>query len=630
MAVGEETLEFQAETTRLLDLMIHSLYTNKDIFLRELISNASDALDRLRFESLTKPELLDGSDKLEIRLDIDKNARTLTISDAGIGMSREDVIANIGTIARSCTRELRDRVAGGQSVPELIGEFGVGFYSAFMVSSRVQVLTRRAGEIGATLWESCGNGSYTIRDAEKQRPGTSITLYLMKPEVEIGMDDYADEWRIESIVRRYSDFINYPIVMKHRREDEKDGRTTVTVEDEVLNSMKPIWARRPSEVKDEEYSEFYKHLSHDWTQPLKTIHLKAEGTFEYESLLYIPRRAPYDLYYVAPDVGLQLFAKRVMIEERCKDLLPNYLRFIKGLVDVSDLPLNISRQKLQQDNHIILIRKRLTRKILDAIEGLFEKDKKRYLEFWGEFGRAMKEGAAGDLENRDRLVGMLLFESSNSPDALTTLKEYVARMRTGQEQIFYLTGKSRAIVENSPHLEAVKQEGLEVLYLVDGVDELLLQHLSEFEGKKLKSMGKGVLKLGDEDKLKEPLQQYEGMLSFLQKTLCAQVKEVRLTSRLTNSPICLVVEEHDYSPTLERALQNGASGGLRQRRVLEVNPMHALIEKMHGVYRENPESPMLVNSAEFLYGLAILAEGSELPDPVKFNRIAHEILGQTI
>lgn len=644
MAAETEAFQFQAETKQLLDIMIHSLYTNKEIFLRELISNASDAIDRLRFEALTNPELLEDNEELEIRLDADPEARTLIISDTGIGMSREEVVANIGTIARSGTRELREKIEEGQSnelLAELIGQFGVGFYSCFMVADKVVLVTRRAGEKKATRWESTGDGYYALAETERSGRGTSITLYLKPPAPDKGIDDYTDKWVLSRIVKRYSDFVSYPIISKDEREEaegdkdglsEEPGKTTVIVEDKILNSMKPIWTRPQSEVTDSEYAEFYRHVSHDWSEPLKTIPLRAEGRFEYQALLFIPSKAPYDLYYHGAETGLRLYAKRVLIMEKCEDLLPKYLRFIKGIVDSSDLPLNISRQMLQQDQHISQIRKWLTKKILDDLEDTYEKETEKYLEFWKQFGRAFKEGVGSDFENKDRIVSLLLFESSNDPKELTTLKDYTGRMKEGQDEIFYFTGESRSVVESSPHLEAFKEKGYEVLYLVDPVDELLVQSLTEYEGKKLKSVGKGRVKLGEEDqeKLKQREEENAGLLEFLQKTLDEHIKQVRLTNRLRTSPVCLVVEEHDYSPQLERLLQKGKGGGPKQRRVLEVNPEHEIFIKMQKRFEANREDQLLGSYAELLLGYALVAEGSELPDPVRFNHLIAELIAQTI
>src|SRR5687767_4813724 len=435
MAAQVETYQFQAETKQLLDIMIHSLYTTKEIFLRELISNASDALDRLGFESLTKPELTAEDSTKEIRLEVDGDARTLTISDSGIGMSHDEVIEHIGTIARSGTRELREKMREGAStsvLEELIGQFGVGFYSAFMVADRVTLLTRRAGEERATRWESTGDGQYTVSDAEKPTRGTSITLQLKPVDHENGIEDYTDKWTLGQIVKRHSDFVNYPI----------------RLEDEVLNSMKPLWTRPASEVTESEYEEFYKHISHDFSGPLHHFTARAEGLLEYQALVFFPSTAPYDLFYQEFESGLRLYAKGVLIMEHCPDLLPHYLRFLKGLVDSENLPLNISRQMLQQDRQITQIRKWLTKKSLDALQHLFDKEPEKYLELWKQFGRALKEGAATDYDNKDRLVSLLLFQSSNDAEKLTTLKDYVTRMPAEQSEIFYLTGESRTVVEN--------------------------------------------------------------------------------------------------------------------------------------------------------------------------------------
>ncbi|HEV2845502.1 MAG TPA: molecular chaperone HtpG, partial [Thermoanaerobaculia bacterium] len=577
-----ETLQFQAETRQLLDLMIHSLYSNKEIFLRELISNASDALDRLRFEALTQPELLegDGDEKLEIRLEADRNARTLTIHDNGIGMNRDEVVNNIGTIAKSGTRELAERLKKGESqqhIAELIGQFGVGFYSSFMAAERVVLVTRRAGDTAATRWESTGDGTYTIEETEKPGRGTSITLYLKPEDKENGVDDFSDRWVVSRIVRRYSDFVGYPIVLKAEKDPEiedlaKERETgekpQMPLEEKVLNSMKPIWTRPQSEVSQEDYKEFYRHISHDWTEPLKVIPYKAEGRIEYQALLFVPSQAPYDLYYVASKPGLQLYVKRVQIMEKCEDLLPHYLRFVRGVVDSPDLALNVSREMLQQDRHITLIRKGLTKKVLDVFGEMKEKEYDTYVKFWSEFGRAIKEGVSSDYENKERLLELLVFQSSNDPERLTTLKEYVERMKEGQNEIYYLTGESRSQVENSPHLEAFKEKGYEALFLVDTVDELLTQSLNEYGGKKLKSAGKGTVSLGSEEEkkqteedLKAKEEEMKPLLEALQQKLDTWVKQVRLTNRLTSSPVCLVGAEHDYSPQLEKLLQKGKGGG---------------------------------------------------------------------
>lgn len=650
MSAQVQEREFQAETKQLLEIMIHSLYTNKDIFLRELISNASDALDRLRFEALTNPELLGTESEFEIRLDPDKEARSLTISDNGIGMSRDEVITNIGTIAKSGTRELRERIRKGESpqaIAEFIGQFGVGFYSCFMVADKVTLVTRRAGEESATRWESTGDGRYTIADDSRAGRGTSITLHLKPVDSEAGIEDYTDYWVLSRIVRRYSDFVSYPIHCKEQREEverdehgiaKKDAKPTIVVEDKILNSMKPIWTRAQSDVTQDEYNEFYRHMAHDWTEPFKILTLKAEGTVEYQALLFIPSKAPHDLFYHAAESGLRLYAKRVMIMERCEDLLPRYLRFIKGVVDSADLPLNISRQTLQQDRHIAQIRKWITKKVLDVLTDLNEQDPEKYLQFWGEFGRCLKEGASSDYDNKEKLLGLLLFQSSNDPEKLTTLSAYLSRMKKPmQNEIFYLTGESRAVVENSPHLEAFKEKDYEVLYLTDPVDELLVQSMMDFEGKRLKSVGKGSVLLGTqeerkqaEEALKEKETEASGLLEFMQKHLDKDVKQVRLSTRLVASPVCLVGTEIDYSPQMERLLQMGKGAGPKQRRIMELNPNHEIFTKMLERYKKDPNDGWLGDSAELLLGYGLLAEGSELPDPARFNKLIADVMVKTL
>lgn len=648
MTANVQEMEFQAETKQLLDLMIHSLYTNREIFLRELISNASDALDRLRFEALTNPELLGDGSNFEIRLDPDAQAATLTISDTGIGMSREEVIANIGTIARSGTRELRERIKKGDSpqiLAEFIGQFGVGFYSAFMVADKVTLVTRRAGEPTATRWESTGDGHYQLSDDQRPARGTSITLHLKPADSETDIDNYTDFWVLSRIVKRYSDFVSYPIICKDQREEieqdesgrpRKDAAPTIVVEDRILNSRKPIWTQPQSEVTPEEYADFYRHISHDWTEPFKILTLKAEGTVEYQALLFIPAKAPNDLFYHAAECGLRLYAKRVMIMEQCEDLLPRYLRFIKGVVDSADLPLNISRQMLQQDRQITQIRKWVTKKVLDTLQDTQQKEPDQYLKFWQEFGRALKEGISSDYDNRDRLLSLLLFESSADAEKLTTFEDYVSRMKPEQNAIYYLTGETRSVVENSPHLEAFKEKGYEVLYLTDPVDELLAQSLTDYKGKSLKSVGKGAIALGSEEEkkkaaesLKEKEQEAAGLLESIQKHLDQQVKQVRLSTRLVSSPVCLVGTEIDYSPQMERLLQKGKGGGARQRRIMEINPTHTIFTKMLERYQSDPQDSLIAEYAELLLGYGLLAEGSEMDDPVRFNKLMVDMMLRT-
>ncbi len=640
-ATAQDSFQFQAETTQLLHLMIHSLYTQREIFLRELISNASDALDKLRFEALTNTELVPDGHKYEIRLKPDVANKTLTISDTGIGMSRQDLIDHIGTIARSGTQEMRKRMQESQSaeaVADLIGQFGVGFYSAFMVADKVTIITRRAGEVTATQWESAGDGSYTLAEAEKASCGTDIILQLKKPDAENGIEDYTDRWKLSMIVHKYSDFIPYPIIYEGPpQEPGEDESKEIKIETKTLNSQKPLWTRRRGEVSDSDYNDFYKHIANDWTEPLKVLPLKAEGTFELEALLFIPAQAPYDLFYHGSESGLKLYAKRVMVMEKCEEVLPRYLRFVKGVVDSSDLPLNISRQRLQQDRHITQIRKWLTKKLLEALAELKEKESDKYLKFWEQFGKAMKEGVSSDYENKEKLLPLLLFESSHGPKELTTLGDYVSRMKPEQKEIFYLTGESRKVIENSPHLESVRQKGYEVLYLSDAVDELLVQHLHEFQEHKLKSVTKGRFEVGtDEEKkqaeeqIKQKEEEYKSFLEACQKKLDEYVKQIRVSSRLVDSPACLITEEHEYSPHLERLLQKGKGGGPKQRRIMELNPNHPIVQKLHERFKSNSDDPTLGDAIELLFELALVAEGSEIADPVRLNRLTLDLLQKAV
>ena len=640
---ASETRAFQAETRRLLDLMIHSLYSNKEIFLRELVSNASDALDRLRFESLQEggPEL--GEDALEIRVEADPRARTLTVSDNGIGMSRSEVVDNLGTIARSGSQELVDSLRKGEAEEDLlrlIGQFGVGFYSSFMVSERVEVVTRRAGEETATRWFSEGAGEYTVSEGERAGRGTTVTLHLKPVDEEAGIADFTDEFVLKRIIRRYSDFVTYPIVLKTEREEveadehgvpkEPETRKRV-VEEATVNSRVPLWTKPESEVTEEEYAEFYRHVSHDWNEPMAHVSLRAEGRFEYQALLFIPGQAPYDLFYVGFEPGLQLYVRRVLIMERCEALLPRYLRFLKGVVESPDLPLNVSREMLQGDRLIHAIRKGLVKKVLDTLTEMKEQEPERYRRFWGELGRAMKEGVTEDFDNKARLTELLLFQSSRSAEGgepePTGLADYVVRMKEGQEHIYYLTGESREQVAASPHLEAFHDRGYEVLYLVDPVDELLVQYLTEYQGKKLKSAGKGTVELGGESEREERKKELEAkeetfkpLLERLQKELDEHVKHVRLSSRLTASPACLVGADHDYSPQLEKLLQKGKGGGPKQRRILELNAEHPILVGMLERSGADADPFPVADYAHLLFGYATLAEGSELPDAARFNR----------
>jgi molecular chaperone HtpG len=547
----------------------------------------------------------------------------LTVHDNGIGMNRQEVIANIGTIAKSGTRELLQTIKEAKSseiATSLIGQFGVGFYSAFMVADRVTLVTRRAGEDTGTQWESTGDGTYSVSDARRFSHGTSVTLHLKKTEDE-DSEDFTQPYVIESIIRKYSDFVTYPI-----RTKEKDGKES----DKPVNSRKPIWTRPRSEVKDEEYKEFYKHISHDWNEPLRFWSFRAEGRSEYQALLYAPSEPPFDLYFQSGKWGLHLFVRRVLIMEHCQDLLPPYLRFMRGVVDSADLPLNVSRQRLQEDRHIAQIKKWLTRKVLDSLEEMNRKEHDEYLKLWKNFGRVLKEGATLDFDNKDKLLGLFLFESSNDPERLTTFEEYVSRMKEDQKAIYYITGPSRRAVEHSPHLEAFKAKGYEVLLLTDPVDEMLVQWVWDYKEKKLKSVAKGVADLGDDKDLAGKVKEFSSLMDALQSKLDERVRQVRLSGRLTSSPACLVVAEEDMSPNLEALIGKAKGEVMRQKRIMEINPDHELVSRMRALHAANAEDPALDDFANILFGYALLAEGSEMPEPQKFNESLLRVVTKAI
>jgi molecular chaperone HtpG len=571
MNAAHETLPFQAETRQLLDIVIHSLYSNKEIFLRELISNASDALDKLKLEALQDHALLDTDPLLEIELVPDSKARTLTVSDSGIGMTRDELIALIGTIAKSGTRELVEQLKAaspGDAAATLIGQFGVGFYSSFMVADRVEIVTRKAGAESATRWESTGDGTYTVSEASRFRRGTDIILHLKAVDPENGLADYTSAQVLRSLVKKHSDFVAHPIKLK----EVKDGVPQWT----TLNSMKPIWTQAAAEVGEENYAEFYRHLSHDWQDPLDRISLKAEGRLEYQALLFVPSKAPFDLYYRDQEYGLQLHVRRVLIMDRCRQLLPPFLRFVKGVVDSADLPLNLSREMIQHDRHISQMRTWLTRKVLDHLAAMLADRREIYLKFWGEFGTVLKEGVAtADTEHRDRLLKLLLFNSTREGAEPTSLAEYVARMEEGQASIYYLTAESRAVAERSPHIEAFRARGHEVLFFVDPIDEFVAQSVHEFEGKPIVSVARAGVEPGSEadrktaeDARKARDTELRPFLAFLEQTLADTIREARVSSRLTTSPACLVAGEHDLTPGLERMRGRGEAepGSERQTR----------------------------------------------------------------
>ena len=631
-----ETLEFQAEARQLLQLMVHSIYSNKDTFLRELISNASDALDKLRLEAYLDKELEVDTSDLHIDIEVDKAERTLTVSDNGIGMSRDDVVSLIGTIAKSGTAELLEKMkkANDTTSQDLIGQFGVGFYSSFMVADKVTLLTRHAGQAEGTRWESDGEGSYTIEQVDEAPQGTAVTLHLKPADVEDQLFDYTSEAKIREIVKLYSDFIAWPIRMETEKPGE-DGATTREVE--TVNSMKALWARSKDDVDAEEYKQFYRHVSHAWDEPLETIHIRAEGTFEYQALLFIPSQAPFDLYAREHKRGIQLYVKRVFIMDDCEALMPEYLRFIKGVVDAQDLSLNVSREILQQDRHIQLIRRRLVKKVLSTIKDLSANNAEAYEKFWTEFGRVLKEGLLAEPENRDVILEVASFPSTNDPAKQTTLKDYIERMKDGQSHIYYLTGESRAIIENSPHMEAFRAKGFEVLLLTDPVDEMWVDSIPEFAGKRFQSVIKGQLDLDtDEEKeaaeseREEKKKDFAELLSWMTTTLADDVKEVRLSSRLTTSPACLVGEAYDATPTLEKMYRAMGQELPKTKRILELNPDHPLVTGLRTAVGAQKEDDSLKETAQILYGMALLAEGGELTDPSTFIRLLADRMARTL
>ncbi|WP_309097999.1 molecular chaperone HtpG, partial [Streptomyces sp.] len=604
-----ETFEFQVEARQLLQLMIHSVYSNKDVFLRELVSNASDALDKLRLEKLRDDSLEADVSDLHIEIDVDKKARTLTVRDNGIGMSYDEVGQLIGTIAKSGTatllKELREAqdTAGAEG---LIGQFGVGFYSGFMVADEVTLVTRRAGEDQGTRWSSRGEATYTLERVDDAPQGTSVTLHLKPADTENQLHDYTSEWKIREIVKRYSDFITWPIRMV-----PEAGEGQEAPEPETLNSMKALWARSRDEVSDDEYHELYKHISHDWREPLETIRLQAEGTFEYQSLLFIPAHAPHDLFTRDFKRGVQLYVKRVFIMDDCEELLPPYLRFVKGVVDAQDLSLNVSREILQQDRHIRMMQRRLTKKVLSTVKEIMTKDADRYATLWREFGTVLKEGLVTDSENRDALLAVASFTTTHG-DEPTTLAQYVERMKDGQEDIYYLTGESRQSIENSPHMEAFRAKGIEVLLLTDAVDEVWVDAVGEYEGKKLRSVAKGEIDLDAEEPEKageereKQAEEYAGLLGWMREQLDEEIKEVRLSTRLTVSPACVVSDAHDLTPALENMYRAMGQEVPRTKRILELNPGHPLVKGLNQAYQERTDRSELAESAELLHTLAVL------------------------
>ncbi|WP_298138233.1 molecular chaperone HtpG [Acidiferrobacter sp.] len=613
----KQTLGFQTEVRQLLDLMIHSLYSDKDIFLRELISNASDAVDKLRFEALRDESLYEGDSDLKIRVEVDKASRTITIADNGIGMTRDEVIENIGTIASSGTRRFFERLTGDEAKDaRLIGQFGVGFYSAFMVADRVTLLTRRAGTPATqgVAWESAGTGEYTIETVERAGRGTTVVLHLRE-----GEEEFLDDHRLKAIIRRYSDHITLPIVMPGA-----EGAL------ETVNKAAALWARPRQEVTELEYDEFYKHIAHDFEAPLAHIHSRVEGKQEYTILLFVPRRAPFDLFDRDRRYGVKLYVRRVFIMDDAEQLLPNYLRFVRGVIDAADLPLNVSREILQKSRDIDTIRSGATRKVLDLLAELSEKEPEKYRTFWTEFGVVLKEGIVEDAGHRDRIAKLLRFQTTAENGEEVSLADYVARMAKGQDKIYYVTAESAAAARRSPHLEIFRRKGIEVLLLTDRIDEWLVTHLSEFEGHGLRSVAKGDLDLagiGPDDEAPAPdtgAPEWKELTERMAKVLGDKVKEVRVSHRLTESPVCLVAGEHDLGIHLERLLKAAGQNAPASRPALEINPGHPLIARLRGEAQEE----RFADWTRLLFDQAILAEGGTLEDGADFvHRLNGLLLG---
>ncbi len=611
----KETLDFQTEAKQLLKLMIHSLYSNKEIFLRELISNAADAADKLRFEAIGDSALYEDDSELKIHVSYDRKARTITVRDNGIGMSRDEVIDNIGTIAKSGTQQFLESLTGDQAKDaKLIGQFGVGFYSAFIVADRVTLTSRRAG-MGAehgVRWESSGEGDFTIETVERAERGTEIVLHLRE-----GEDEFLDGFRLRNIIHKYSDHIDIPILMPKEAADDKKAEG-----EEQVNKASALWTRPRNEISDEEYQEFYKHIAHDFEEPLAWSHNRIEGKLEYTSLLYIPKRAPFDLWDRERRHGIKLYVRKVFIMDDAEQLMPDYLRFVRGVIDSSDLPLNVSREILQQSRVIDSMRSGSVRKVLDLLEGLAKNEPEKYATFWSEFGRVMKEGPAEDPANRERIAALLRFASTHNEDDSqnVSLADYIARMKEGQKEIYYITADSFNAARHSPHLEVFRKKGIEVLLLFDRVDEWLVSSLTEFDGKPLRSIAKGELDLGELEDKEEKKQQkkvakeFRDLVKRVGKVLDARVKEVRLTHRLTDSPACLVSEEHAMGANLERILREAGQEIPSSKPILELNPEHPLVLKL----RDEQPGKRFDDWVEVLFDQALLAEGGQLDDPATF------------
>jgi len=637
----KKTRKFKTEVQQLLHLIIHSLYSNKEIFLRELISNASDAIDKARFKEQTEPALFADDTDYHIRLAVDSEAKTLTVSDNGIGMTFDEVNDNIGTIAQSGTAAFMEALEKSKKEttlsPELIGQFGVGFYSAFIVADKVQLDTKAPGEEKGVRWESDGKGDYTVQEIERENRGTSITLYLKDPED--GDQNFTEDYTIQNIVKKHSDFVTYPVIMNLEKSEPipeneivKDsegkpiGETYRKVrKDETLNSMKAIWAKAKDEVTPEEHEEFYKHISHNWDKPMEIIHKRFEGVTEYDVLMYLPAKAPMDLFRPERKNGMQLYCKRVFIMDDCKELLPEYLGFVQGVVDAPDLNLNVSREILQEDRLVRNIKKNLVKQIFSLLEGM---DKEKYEEFYGEFGQSLKAGIPTDYENKERLASLLRYKTTKSGDKLVSLDEYIENMKEDQKEIYFLTGESLTSLMNSPLLESLKAKDFEVVLMVDPIDEWVTQSLPEYKEKKLKSAEKGDLDLDrlDDEKKNE----YSALLAFLKGKLEARVKDVVVSNRLKDSVSCLSGDDYGMSAYMEKILKASGQSTPDQKRVMEVNVNHAVLEKIKGLFETDTTNPILTDYSDLLYDIAVISEGGKLDNPARFSALLGDLMAKAI
>jgi len=643
MEASKQTHQFKTEVQQVLNLIINSLYSNQEIFIRELISNASDAIDKLRFKSQTDAGILGDDADFKIKLRPDGIARTLEISDNGIGMTHEEVMENIGTIAKSGTAGFLEMLEQAKSAdmltPELIGQFGVGFYSAFMVADKITLITRAAGAAKdeAVRWESSGDGSFTIEPTEKETRGTTIVLDLKKG----GQNDpdYTDQWQIRRIVKQHSDFVAYPVVMDVEKDEplpdaeiikDPDGKpigetTRKVIKEETLNSMKAIWAKPKDDVSDEEHEEFYKHLAHDWNPPLDRLHMKFEGTTEYSALLYIPSKAPFDLFQPERKHGIQLYCKRVFIMDDCKELMPEYLRFVKGVVDAPDLNLNVSREILQQDRLVMNIRKNIVKKILDQLAAM---DPEKYEEFYGEFGQVIKEGIYTDSSKKEKIAALARYKTTRSQDKWVSLDQYVKNMPEDQKEIFYITGDDINALLNSPHLEQLKEKEYEVLLMTDPVDEWVVQSLTEYDGKPLKSAEKGDLDVKKEEDQSDDKEDYKALFGFIKGQLEAKVKEVKASVRLKESVACLTGEDHDMSAYMEKILKASGQAAPPTKRVLELNMTHPLMARIKALFEKDRGNAALKDYTQMLFDLAVVAEGGKLENPARFSRLVGEAMAK--